>query len=75
MKWKAYLPEDMEFVEGEEAIIHQMKRKRKIDSYEIYEYVAMIEQTSTNNKRQRAGNVEIVSVIIYHWKMKIKELK
>ena len=56
----------MEFVEGEEAIIHQMKRKRKIDSYEIYEYVAMIEQTSTNNKRQRAGNVEIVSVIIYH---------
>lgn len=35
MKWKAYLPEDMEVAEGEEAIIHQMKRKRKIDRYEI----------------------------------------
>ena len=35
MKWKAYLPEDMEVVEGEEAIIHQMKRKRKIDRNEI----------------------------------------
>ena len=35
MKWKAYLPEDMEIVEDEEAIIHQMKRKRKIDRYEI----------------------------------------
>ena len=56
----------MEVAEGEEAIIHQMKRKRKIDRYEIYEYVAMIEQTSINNKRQRAGNVEIVSVIVYH---------
>lgn len=35
MKWKAYLPEDMEVAEDEEAIIHQMKRKRKIDIYEI----------------------------------------
>ena len=35
MKWKAYLPEDMEVVEGEEVIIHQMKRKRKIDRNEI----------------------------------------
>lgn len=50
MKWKAYLPEDMEVAEGEEAIIHQMKRKRKIDrSKNMWQWLNKRVQTTKDN--------------------------